>query len=185
MEGSTAQEGTPAHPHLATEFFVWLWYVTEREGGTVNLGEEGGVIEVFVDERISFRTRDEDKARAVLTGEDASPSLEARAAMASGKVVRDLRLRIRKEEREYSFTLKGNNLDLAGLKLPAHSPEGEDELLYERMFLYEEVWFLLRALYRRFAAERTAAEWGPGILHDMRAWVGGAPARPDPDEVEA
>ena len=167
------EEGNAALPHLTTEFFVWLWYVTDRDGGTVNLGEEWGVIEVWIDERLTFRTHDEDKARAVLTGEDAASCLEARAAMASGKVVKDLRLRLRKEEREYTFVLRGVHLDLAGVKLPDHSPEGEDELLYERMFLYEEVWSLLRALYRRFAAERTAPTWRSETLKAIRAWVGG------------
>ncbi len=180
-----SKESNPALPHLSTEFFVWLWYVTDRDGGTVNLGEEAGVIEVWIDERLSFRTHDEDKARAVLTGEDAASCLESRAAMASGKVVRDLRLRLRKEEREYTFVLRGSHLDLAGVKLPDHAPDGEDELLYERMFLYEEVWFLMRALYRRFAAERTAPTWHGVTLKAIRAWVGGSRNGLDSEEVDA
>lgn len=166
-----SEERSGGLPHLTTEFFVWLWYASERDGGTMNLGEPVGVVDVWVDERLSFRIPDEDKARAVFTGENTSSTPEARAALAAGKVVRDLQLHLRREEREYTVTLRGPHLDLAGVKLPPHSPEGEDELLYERMYLYEDLWFVLGGLYRRFAAERTADDWRAGSLAAIRHWV--------------
>jgi hypothetical protein len=169
----------PALPHLTIEFFVWLWYASDREGGTFQLGSGVGVADCWVDERLSFRLVDEDKARAVLTGEDTSSSAEAKAALASGKVVRDLQLHLRREEREYTVTLRGPHLDLAGLKLPPHEPSGEEELLYERMFLYEDIWATIGALYRRFAMERTSKAWHSTILPAMRAWAGGA----DPQDL--
>ncbi len=165
----------PVLPHLTIEFFVWLWYASEREGGTFHLGESVGVADAWIDERLSFRSVDEDKARAVLTGEDTASSAEARAALASGKVVRDLQMHIRREEREYTVTLRGPNLDFAGLKLPPHEPSGEEELLYERMYLYEDLWAVVGALYQRFALERTSESWHNTILPAMRAWAGGAP----------
>ena len=158
-------------PHLSTEFFVWLWYASERDGGTMNLGEPVGIVDVWVDERLSFRVPDEDKARAVFTGENTSSAPEARASLAAGKVVRDLQLHLRREEREYMVTLRGPHLDLAGVKLPPHAPEGEDELLYERMYLYEDLWFIMGGLYRRFAVERTADGWRADSLSAIRHWV--------------
>jgi hypothetical protein len=172
-----SDQGTPALPHLTAEFFVWLWYASERDGGTMSLGE-AGVCDVWVEERLSFRIPDEDKARAVLTGENTAHAPEARAAMASGKIVRDLQMHLRREEREYTVTLRGVNLDLAGVKFPAHSPEGVDELLYERMYLYEDLWFVIGQLYRKFARERTADDWVTGTLTDIRRWVGGEEPTP-------
>jgi hypothetical protein len=169
-------EGTPAFPHLSLEFFVWLWYASEREGGSFFLGDELGRIDAWVDDRLAFRTADEDKVRAVMTGENAASTLEARAALAGGKVVADLRLNLRREEREYSVVLKGPHLDLQGAKLPAHQKGGEDELLYERMFLYEDLWFCIGALYRVFAVERASPDWGRGTVPAIRRWVGGAAA---------
>ena len=105
-------DNAAALPHLTAEFFVWLWFASEREGGTMDVGEGVGLIDFWVDERLSFRSPDEDKPRAVLTGENTSTSAEARAALASGKVVRDLQLHLRREEREYSVTLRGAHLDV-------------------------------------------------------------------------
>jgi hypothetical protein len=164
-------ENPAAMPHLTAEFFVWLWFASEREGGSLDVGGDVGAMDFWVDERLSFRSPDEDKPRAVLTGENTSSSAEARAALASGKVVRDLQLHIRREEREYTVTLRGDHLDVCGLKFPQHSVEGEDELLYERMFLYEDVWHAIRALYRCFAQERVSDVWHKETLPAIRTFA--------------
>lgn len=187
-DGSTEApepDATPALPHLATEFFAWLWYASERDGGTFSLGKDG-VFSFWVDDRLSFRLPDEDKARAVLTGESAAATLEARAALSGGKVVRDLRLALRREDREYSVTLRGLHLDLQGAKLPAElkSADQVDEVLYERMFLLDELWFMVGALYRRFAEERTSEDWRSVHLASIRRWVSGQDEQPDPDGEE-
>jgi len=44
-------------------------------------------------------------------------------------------------------------------------------VLYERMFLYEDLFFVIRALYRRFAQERTSPDWAGVHLPAMRAWA--------------
>lgn len=161
----------PALPHLTTEFLQWFWYASEREEGRVDLGEEGGIVDFWVDQRLSFRGPGEDRARAVLTGENPSAALEARAAIAGGKVVQDLQIGIRREGREYAAILRGPHLDVAAAKLPTECKGGEDEVLYERMFLYEDLFFVIRALYRRFAEERASPEWATVHLPAMRAWA--------------
>jgi hypothetical protein len=171
-----------ALPHLASEFFAWIWYTSEARRGTLDLGEGVGAVDFWVGSRISFRAVDEDKARAVVTGESPSTTLEARAALAGGKVVNDLRLVLRREDREYEVTLRGPYLDLHNVRLPAQvkpaagdgaeNKNGEDEILYERMYLYDELWFLLGALYARFAEERTGADWRTETLPSLKAWVG-------------
>lgn len=165
-------EPTPAPPHAATEFFGWLWYASERDGGTFALGD-GSVFTYWVDDRLSFRLPDEDKARAVLTGESAAASREARAALVGGKVVRDLRLALKYQEREYHVTLRGVHLDLQGAKLPAElkAKDAVDEVLYERTFLLDELWFLVGSLFKRFAAERTSPDWRAEHLPAMRRWA--------------
>ena len=160
-----------ALPHLTTEFLVWAWFVSEREEGRMDLGPDIGVIDVWVDQRLSFRGPGEDKARAVLTGENPSGALEARAALAGGKVVQDLQLGLRRECREYAAIVRGAHFDEAAAKLPTECKGTEDEVLYERMYLYEDLMFMLRALYRRFAQERTAPEWQSDTLPAMRRWA--------------
>ena len=118
----------------------------------------------------------EANARAIMTGENTSTSPEAMAALANGKVVREVRLHLRHGDHEFQVTLRGAQMDATALKLPPHSSDGEEELLYERMYLYEELWFVVGALYRRFAAERVSQEWSDETLPAIRSWVGGSNA---------
>lgn len=166
-------EERPALPHLTSEFLVWLWYASERDQGRLELGGDEGSVDFWVDQRLAFRTPDEDKPKAVLTGDNPSATLEARAALAGGKIVQDLRLGLRRQGREYSLSIKGVHLDVAAAKLPTECKGGEDEVLYERMFLYEDLWFAVRALYRQFARERASADWASLHLPAMRGWAQG------------
>lgn len=159
--------------HVACDFLSWVWYETERTGGRLDLGPPLGVVDIWVDERLAFRDNSDDRPRAVLTGENPSQTLEARAALAGGKFLRELQLGIRREEREYSVTLKGALLDFSGLKLPPGEAE-EDSVIYDRMFFYEEIHSILSNLLRRFAEIRTSSEWEEGERDAMAAWIAGA-----------
>jgi hypothetical protein len=181
-------EGTP--PHVAAEFFLWLWYQSETGQGRVDLGETGGSVEFWVDDRIAFRAVGEDKVSAIMTGENPSLTPEARAALAGGKVLRDVRLALRREDREYTVTLKAPRIEIAAAKLPALVKSGDEaEILYERMFLYEELHFMLGGLFRAFSDARCADDWQGRVLPDLRRWVasgsGRAPAALDADAAPA
>jgi hypothetical protein len=165
------EESGGAPPHVASEFFLWLWYRSETGQGRVDLGESGSV-EFWVDDRISFRAVGEEKVSAVMTGENPSLTPEAHAALAGGKVIRDVRLALRREDREYAVTLKAPRIEIAGAKLPALVKSGDEaEILYERMFLYEELHFILAGLCRSFADDRCAPDWRARGLQDLRRWA--------------
>lgn len=159
-------------PHVASEFYVWLWYRSEAGRGKVELGPDEGAVEFWVDDRIAFRAVGEERASVMLTGERPSTTPEARAALAGGKVLKEIRLALRREDREYTVTLRGPRVAIAAAKLATQVKTGDvAEVLYDRMFTYEELHFVVAALFRRFAAERTAADWHDVVLPEMRKWV--------------
>ncbi len=159
--------------HLASEFYAWTWWASEREGCRIDLGGQLGVIDFWVDDRITFRDPDDDKPRAVLTGESPSTTPEARAALGGGRVVKEIKLGLRREDREFVVGLRGKSMDLAGVKLPQMISGGAEEVLYDRMALYEELHAMLAGIFARFADERTAPAWREESLPAMRAWVAG------------
>ena len=168
--------------HIASDFYLWLWYRSESGGGHLELaeGEGEGAIDFWVQERLAFRVQGEQKVSAVITGEHPSGSPEARAALAGGKVIRDLRLALKREDREYQVTLKGPSVEISAAKLPGLVKAGEvSEILYERMFLYEELTWMIAALFRRFSALRCSEMWERGVLPAMRIWAAGG----DPDAL--
>lgn len=162
-------DGTPTPAHVAGEFYVWLWYVTEAEGSNFDLGDPVGRFDLWVDDRLAFRSPDDAKVSATMTGENPSRTLEARAALAGGKVLQELRLGLRRDDREFEFTLRGPAMDLVRVKLP-QVVDG-DEAIFDRMHLNDELCFIVEALFRRFAAERTTDRWARDVLPALRAWA--------------
>lgn len=167
------EEGLPCPPHLASEFYIWLWWLTEVEGSTIDLGDPMGVIEAWIDARLAFRRPGDTKVTAVLTGDDASTTLESRAALAGGKVVDEIRLRLRRDDREYSLSLKGPVVALQRVKLPPSGTDADESPLYDRMFHYEEVEKVVAALYRHFAATRLGDDWAQTVVPAIKAWSQG------------
>lgn len=162
-------------PHVAGEFYLWLWFRSDTGPGVLEV-PDASPVQYWVDDRISFRIPGEDKVSAVLTGDNPGTTLEARAALRGGKVLRDVRLALRREEREYSVTLRGPGLEIAAAKLPGLLKGGDDaEVLYERMFLYEELHWMIGSLFRQFAEERTSPAWREDVLPRLRAWVASTP----------
>lgn len=170
---SDAQDGLPVLPHLSGEFYAWLWWASEVQGAVFELPDPVGQVELWVDERLAFRNADDTRVTAVMTGEAPSTSLEARAALAGGKVLNELRVGFRRDDREFTVTLKGPAMHVSGAKLPQVVSDGQDEVLYDRMFLYSELSLVLAALYNAFAAKRTSPEWESEVLPGLRRWIGG------------
>lgn len=162
-------DALPLLPHVASEFYLWLWWSIDQRDAVFELGGKVGTITLWVEERLAFRHPNETKITAVMTGDRPDETLEARAALAGGKVVQDLRLHMRRDDREFTFTLKGAALDLAQAKLP-QAVSGGDEALYDRMFLYEEVSLVVGALLREFARERLSPRWDADVVPAIRDW---------------
>ena len=164
---------TESLPHLSTEFFTWLWWATEQGGGRLDV--DGEEIILWVDDRMAFRLPSEDASRAVLTGADTARAAEAKAAMAAGKIIKEVRLRLQWADREYGFTLKGAGLDVTGLILPPLPDEGdEQDRLMLRMEAIEALWAVLGAIYRKFAAVRTSEQWDQEVVPSIQAWLVGS-----------
>src|SRR5690554_4355185 len=146
-------EGLPILPHVAGEFYTWLWWASEANGAVFDLPDPVGRVDVWVDERLAFRNPDDTRVSAVMTGENPSATLEARAALAGGKVLQDLRIGVRRDDREYFVTLKGPAVHFQALKLPQVVTDGGEEVIFERMHLYEELNMVIGALFRSFCEQ--------------------------------
>lgn len=152
-------------PFLISEFLAWVWFCSDSGLNTV------GDFSFWVGERLSFRTMVSDKASITMTGESPAQSPEARLAFLRGKVLRDMRIGIRKDDREYEVTLAAN-LSLKSSKLPIQVKGGPlEEQVYDVAFLYEELTSMVREMFCEFARQRTdSAEW-PLYEASIQQWA--------------
>jgi len=162
----------PASRFLGREFLIWTWWSSERHFGKLEI-EPFGEVDFWIDDRIVFRTPGEQPQTSDLKGGAPATTAEARTAMIAGKTIDAARIGLRVKEREYSLELRAEGLELAGLKVPAECKDGEDERLYERMFLLEEATGILDALFLKFCADRLGPGWDTEVLPAIREWVVG------------
>lgn len=173
MTSPTVAETLPVVPHLAGEFYLWLWWSSETQGGTLRLPDPVLDIELWVDQRLAFRNPQDNKVSAVLTGEHPSETLEAKAAVYGGKVLHELRLRIVRDDRQFVLTLKGPEMHFSAVKFPQSLQESPEEAIYDRVFLYEELGLIVQNLLDQFVRVRTSKSWENQVFPAIRAWIAG------------
>ena len=98
------------------------------------VGNDVGDVELWIDDRLAFRSPNTTKVVAVLTGESPSTTLEARAALAEERYFKDIQLGIRRDDREFYVTLKGAGMHLQSVKFTWVMSETPDEAVFDRMF---------------------------------------------------
>ena len=160
----------PASWFLGKEFLLWLWWKSETAYGTIEVSPMGAV-EFWIDDRIQFRTEGDHPQISDLKGGQPTATAEARSAVRAGKTVEIATVGVRIGEREYTLGLKGETLELAGLKVPGVVKDGLDERIYERMFLLDEITAILDGLFFRFTEERLDQAFRVKMLQPMRDWI--------------
>ena len=64
-------------------------------------------------------------------------------------------------------------MHLQSVKLPQVMSETPDEAVFDRMFLYDELCFILKGLFQQFSDIRCGDSWNQEVLPAMRGWVMG------------
>ncbi|MDP6944299.1 MAG: hypothetical protein QF464_09140 [Myxococcota bacterium] len=154
---------------LGGEFLTWLWYHAEHQEGRFKLGER--YIEVYFDAKLVLEATGDIRETSSIKSECPTETEEARASLQSGKHVAEARLRVVAEQKQWTATVKANDLSLNGVKIPALLSREDDDKVYERLYLLEEIEDLLDDLFDRFLDVRLdEANWDTEV-DVLRAWV--------------
>lgn len=143
--------------HFGELFLLWLWYHSDIDD-TIFYLSDNSVLTLAIDNQIVLEAKLTEAEKTVLSGGAPSDSREAFEALRQGKVVSQAKLRVQREEKEWVFTLNGARLEMSGLKIPALMTKAEDDKLYERQALIEEIDALIRGLYEKFLSVRLDKE---------------------------
>ncbi|NUN14667.1 MAG: hypothetical protein HUU55_13635 [Myxococcales bacterium] len=156
---------------LGKEYLTWLWYRSDSNQGRFQL-EGSAYLEVWFDDKLVLDTAVE-KVKEVnsIRGEAPTETAEAKAAIRMGKKVADARLRVIKDGREWMCNIKGEELALSGVKVPAVLSRDEDEQVLERLGLIEELEGVLDGLYAQFMNIRLDSEQWAAELATIQAWA--------------
>ena len=123
------------------------------------------------DNSMTLEVKLAESERATLSGGSPAASREAHEALRQGKLVRSVKLRVERDEKEWVFVLNAQTLALSSLKIPALMTKAEDEKLYERQYLIEEIDALVRGLFERFLTIRLDDKAWARESKGMSAWI--------------
>ncbi len=154
---------------LGGEFLTWLWYASEQGNGLFSVG--GDAVEVSFDDLLVLESLLAESQENTFKGGEPTLAEEARLALRLGKKVSKAKLRLRRQDREWAFTIKASTLDMASVKLPAVMSKIEDDQFFERLYLLEELDRTFDELYLGFLRRRLSPDWETKELPRVRAWV--------------
>jgi hypothetical protein len=104
---------------------------------------------------------------------------EASLALSKGAAVTDINLIYKSGDLQWHFSLKGESLSFAGLKLPeTGSIEQSEDLegaVIDKIYLYEKPFDFIDKLFRRFVRLRLSDQWRQTVS-EMKKWIHSAPS---------
>jgi len=162
---------------LGKEFLTWLWYQSESQSGLIDRGPGQDAVEVWFMDRITLSGAAQSSSRVVVRAEEPGASWEARTALRAGKKVEQACLRIVCNQREWVTTITGERLATSSNKIPAIMTREEDDQLFERFHLLDQLDEMIQSLYLDFLSLRLSSDDWAAEVDNMRAWVaeGSAP----------
>lgn len=172
-EPSTAVEVAPVRfsGTALSGFFAWLWGLLQSGEDMVGLPDGTQALFSLVDE-VRFASTQADHDEVVVRIEDPTGSDEARAAAHANRCPTSVRLFLRREDREYTMSLSGPSLAISGLKVQQAVKGGETaEVLYDRMYLYEEAVWMVQALVDQYVEAALDAEGRQAMQQRWLDWL--------------
>lgn len=157
---------------LGPEFLTWLWWRAAEAPRFVHA--DGTEVFVHFDEHLEFRGERSAARRTVLRTGMPGGSAEARAALRSGKTLVAARLLLVRGEEERRLTLRAEDLDLSGLKLPTSETRDPHERLADSLEALDRAQDDLDLCFLTFLEVRCSNEWLAEVRR-LRTW-GAAPS---------
>jgi hypothetical protein len=154
---------------LGREFLTWLWFQSDTTEGRVST--EGDGVEVWFDGKLTMESVGDIREQSVIKSENPIETAEAKEALKSGKTPIEARIRVICGQKQWLTLVKSDQLQFSGMKLPALLVEDEEQAIYERLYLMEELEGIIEHLYGRFAENRLDDEKWRSTLADIRHWI--------------
>lgn len=159
---------------LGTEFLLWLWWRWETAGGEFHL-DGGGTAGIAIDDRVEFAAG-ADETSLVLRHGLTTRATEARAALRAGRVPTRVRMLVAEGAHQWTVTLDGASLVMAGVRLPEDSEECEsaEDRTGDRAANWLGLHEILAELFSQFVEARTSA-WDE-TSKEIAGWMRGGSA---------
>lgn len=160
---------------LGSEFLTWLWFMIDTAPDQLS-PKKAPNGQLTIGNRIVLENRRNNSSETIrITGDQAGLE-EAMVALNKGARVSELNLIYHTEAQKWQFTVKGESLNISGLKIPdpsgrAEGLEESEDFLLDRVDSIETITDLLLALYLQFIRLRLSAHWESKSDRHFKKWI--------------
>ncbi len=156
---------------LGCEFLTWVWYSVSssdmnkflKKGDSLEIGNKIVLERKLHDsfEKITIKGKDADLEEGIIS-------------LKKGAVVKEINLLYKSGEKEWFFTVTGENLSLSNIKTPdigfIETKKDIDGFATEKIFLFNVICFLIDDLFKIFIKLRVSDKWPP-VISDIKKWI--------------
>jgi hypothetical protein len=160
---------------LGGEFLTWLWFVIENEPDLLRT-IDADLLSLEIGNRMVLERRPQRGSLETVTikGDHAGME-EGLLAVRKGALVAEMNLVFTAGDNQWHFTLKGESLNVSGLKVPETAPtESTEEVegaVIDKTFLCDRIVQLVENFFRRFIELRLGKGWSETLVPRMRKWI--------------
>jgi len=160
---------------IGHEFLTWLWFSIENEPEQIQAASKN-LDSLTIGNRLVIEKRRQDEVLEAITikGDDAGLE-EGILALKKGAVVTEINLVQTIGDHIWSYTLKGESLNISSLKTPTVGQvESGDEIegaVIEKIYLYDQVIQFIHNLFKLFIKKRVSDNW-PQTVNKIKKWIG-------------
>jgi hypothetical protein len=152
------------------DFLTWLSFKSDERAGKMELGS-GETFALWIDGKLVMEDDRPAPPNSVAYHGDDFTNQDIKAAVRAGKKVREARLRIEKGENTWTFTLRGDRMELSGLKIDMPKAADKDELFFGRIMSIESLNRLLDGLYTDFIMAVHGSDWKAKGYRRFQKWL--------------
>jgi len=156
---------------LGCEFLTWVWYSVStssiktilKKGDSLEIGKK-----IVLERKINASIE-----KITIKGKDADLE-EGMISLKKGAVVKEINLLYKSGEKEWFFTITGENFNLSNIKTPdigfIETKNDVEKFAIEKIFLFNVIYSLIDDLYKNFIKIRVSDKWKP-VVSDIRKWI--------------
>ena len=163
-------KGAEPKDFVGNEFLLWLWHEADGREGTVKLNGKREIA-FMIDRSIDLDCAYGQTGRDGLRGDAPGRMAEAKEAARSGKVPRRVGLLLNVDGGDFTLSLNGESLAVAGAKLPEVDDAETPRVLFEeRIGLMRDLCAAIDGLFDTFLQVRVGSGWEQQVT-TLRTWI--------------
>ena len=158
---------------LGREFLAWLWFKTETDGGTFDLGEAGRA-ELWFDGRMTLQAEHDHGTETITCTGDQPQMKEARFALSEKKEITQAMVKLGIGDNLWSFVLDSTWMNFKSFKTPKVMQDKEEDpegIFYEKIFLIEQAITAVENIFYFFIKLRISPEWEKKERPALVKWI--------------